>query len=321
MKKVLFATTALVASAGIASAQGVEISGAAEMGYGSDQGGGAEGFFQSVDIFFDMTGETDNGLTFGASLDLDDAGGTVDEVDRFADFTVFIGGAFGNLTMGDTDGAMDWAITEAVGNPGSIGDNETGHAGYLGGNALDGAHNGQILRYDNSFGDFGFAVSVDVADQPGVDTGFGIGATYGLAFAGGTVDFGVAYQSTEVSPAAAARVPAYSIGGVAVPAFTNLDAIAVSAALALDSGFSAALAYTDINVQGAQDAEHYQVSLGYEFGPFAIGANYGDWSGASTADGYGLAASYDLGGGASLHLGYGDGGTQNDYSFGLAMSF
>ena len=32
MKKVLFATTALVASAGIASAQGVELSGHAEMG-------------------------------------------------------------------------------------------------------------------------------------------------------------------------------------------------------------------------------------------------------------------------------------------------
>ncbi len=122
------------------------------MGYAGGGSGINEGLFQTVDVFFDMTGETDHGLTFGASIDLEDArADSTDRVDTFADFTVFVSGAFGTLTMGDTDGAMDWAITEAVGSAGSLDDNETEHAGYIGGNILDGAQDAQILRYDNTF--------------------------------------------------------------------------------------------------------------------------------------------------------------------------
>lgn len=327
MKKVLFATTALVASAGFAAAQGVEISGAAEMGYAG--GNGAEGFLASADVRFSMSGTTDNGLTFGAIIDLEDATETsnnVDVVDTATDFTVFIGGAFGNLTLGDTDGAMDWAITEAVGGAGSLNDAETGHDGYLGGNALDGAQNSQILRYDNTFGDFGFAVSVDGDDEMGLDTGWGVGVTYDVAFAGGSVALGAAYQYTEVSTAAAGAATPYNIGDTAIAALTDIDAWAVSAAVVLDSGFSAGVAYTDVETSANIDIEHYQLSAGYAFGPMAIGVNYGEFDGDSTDSGYGISASYDLGGGASAHLGYGFsdnavGVDTDSYSFGIAMSF
>jgi outer membrane protein OmpU len=67
--------------------------------------------------------------------------------------------------MGDTDGAMDWALTEGgnVGNGGSIADNETTHGGYLG-SYLDGHEDGQILRYDNTIGSFGIAASIVLDD-------------------------------------------------------------------------------------------------------------------------------------------------------------
>ena len=51
-----------------------------------------------------------------------------------------------------------------------------------------------------------------------------------------------------------------------------------------------------------------------------------DYDGIGDVTGWGMAAAYDLGGGASLHLGYGDGevfgADQNStWSFGLNMAF
>ncbi|KKL69695.1 hypothetical protein LCGC14_2112360, partial [marine sediment metagenome] len=71
MKKVLFATTALVASTSFAMAD-VDLSGVAEMGiFGGD--GIEDQFHTDIDVTFSMSGSTDNGLTFGASIDLDES--------------------------------------------------------------------------------------------------------------------------------------------------------------------------------------------------------------------------------------------------------
>ncbi len=116
MKKVLLATTALVGLAGAAAAE-VTISGSAEMGIvgggvnATNGSGGETQFFNDVDIKFTLTGESDSGLSFGAVVDLDEAGNLGNEFDNQGT-SVFISGAFGTLTMGDTDGAIDWAITD-----------------------------------------------------------------------------------------------------------------------------------------------------------------------------------------------------------------
>jgi outer membrane protein OmpU len=112
MKKVLFATTALVATAGVASAD-IALSGSAEMGIEWRQQHTPRTQFQlqDIDITFTMSGTADNGLTFGAAIDLDEA--TVANVDNDdGGVAIFISGDFGTLTMGDTDGALDWAMTE-----------------------------------------------------------------------------------------------------------------------------------------------------------------------------------------------------------------
>ena len=71
MKAILFATTALVATAGIAAAE-VSLTGSAEMGImGGD--GIADQFHTDIDVTFGMSGEADNGLSFGASVDLDES--------------------------------------------------------------------------------------------------------------------------------------------------------------------------------------------------------------------------------------------------------
>lgn len=330
MKKVLFATTALIATAGIAAAD-VAISGSAEMGVNGGDTTNTQ-FFTDIDVTFTLSGETDGGITFGAAVDLDEATniGTGDTTADQDGVAIFISGDFGTLTMGDTDGALDFALTEAwVGNAGSISDAETSHVGALGSYA-DGLYDGQILRYDYSIADFAFAVSVEMDDStPQRDTGYAVGATYALSFSGGSANFGIGYQ-TGVSGAA------NTVGNTGIPIAANIDVevVGVSAAVALDNGLQAAIQYSswDFN-NGVNDAQHIGVGAGYSFDAITVSANYGmytsDFAPLDGFTGYGVAAAYDFGGGLSAHLGYGantDCGTvacasDNSWSFGLAMSF
>lgn len=319
MKKVLFATTALVATAGAASAQ-VALSGSAEMGIIGGNGTDTV-FWQDIDVTFTMSGETDNGLTFGASVDIDETAAGTNSLDDNGT-TVFLSGNFGTLTMGDTDGAMDFVLTEAgnVGNPGSLADDETVHMGYRG-NYLDGFGDGQVLRYDNTFSGFTVAVSAEQSAEntPLYDTGFAVGFGYTFEFGGGSVDLGLGYQQAYAAPGT-------TFGGFAVAPGADTTAIGGSATLNLDSGFQAGVVYTEYDFNGVDDVEHIGLGVGYSTGPFAIHANWGEYSSNTFPpidgqDGWGLAAAYDLGGGASVNLGWNDNPVGANWSLGVAMSF
>ncbi|PTX57709.1 outer membrane protein OmpU [Litoreibacter ponti] len=335
MKKVLFASTALVAFGGAAVAD-VALSGRAEMGIAQSSSTNSEvemQFFTDIDVTFTMTGETDNGLTFGASVDLDEGGDGSSASDDNTDdggATIFISGGFGTVTMGDTDGAMDWALKDAgnVGNGGSIADDETSHPGYLGA-YHDGAagQDGQILRWDYSSGAFGVAISFEQGDRDlGATTGvadetdgFGLGFKYALDLSGTTVNFGLGYQTIDGLP-------------------IDVDIVGVSVDAAFGNGLSAGIVYTDGDIFGVADSDHIGVGLGYTTGALTLHANYGqyDFGDGTEADGYGLSVAYDLGGGAVVHMGYGDGdstataaaapsavtsGDRKSFSLGLGLSF
>jgi outer membrane protein OmpU len=371
MKKVLFATTALVATAGVAAAD-VSISGSAEMGLVGN-GRTVDGveaqlnntFHQSVDVRFSMSGTTDNGLTFGAVIDLEDATEQANNVDAagvFADQTVFISGDFGRLTMGDTDGALDFALTE-VGAVGSIADNETGHAGYNGNAGLDGFYQGQVLRYDYAIDGFRFAVSAELDNNGDTDAAsgstavarqfddavVGIGVAYSMDLGGGSFGVGAGYQSVGGDADAFGLSANYAVSGLTFGVSMmqwgdtpiEVDSVGQNNAGAI-SFLEAGNANTNHTALLA-DIDHIGLGVTYEMGAFAVHANFGEYEvtsagGSATtanydASGYGLAASYDLGGGASLHAGYGNGersgtigGTafKNEYdsfSLGLSMSF
>jgi outer membrane protein OmpU len=350
MKKVLLTSTALIALGGMAAAE-VTISGSAEMGIvgGQVEGTTGEGvdfdstipvqFFQDVDVDFDMTGETDGGLAFGASVDLDEAGNLGDEFSNQG-VSIFISSDFGTLTMGDTDGALDFVTADmGAGNPGSINDAETAHLGYLGA-WLDGSGDGQIVRYDYSFDAFTFALSVE--QMPTGDAGelldddddltWSVGAGYDFEFAGGSAGVSLGYQYSDRG--------ALDFGGgdndndVTIQFATEQEtaATAIGASVSLDNGIDAALTYTMFDFEDADDATHIGVGAGYSFDAISVHANYGQWSNDdATIDGYGLAAGYDLGGGASLLFGYGRSQidvddsdvdfTGDDYSLGMSFSF
>jgi outer membrane protein OmpU len=93
---------------------------------------------------------------------------------------------------------------------------------------------------------------------------------------------------------------------------------------------TAAFNYTDMDRPAASllSGDHTAIGLGYTFDAYSLHINYGqfDFDDGTDADGVGLSVGYDLGGGASMHFGYGSGDTRanldvDTWSFGVAMSF
>jgi outer membrane protein OmpU len=349
MKKVLLTSTALVAFAGYASAE-VALSGWAEGGVVGGENKATQ-LWQDVDVDFTMTGSTQGGLEFGANVDLDEAGNLGNQFGNQG-VDIFVSSRFGTVTLGDTDGALDRVLTEAgnVGNPGSIDDAETLHPGYLG-SYHDGAgrYDGQIVRYDSpTFNGVSFSLSVEQAggdctgdlnaageglvdhnadgncdgaadfDVEDVGAGWALGVRYSGEFNGTTVGIGAGYQYVDDNALGAGAESAEIFG----------------ASLDVDyNGIKAGVVYTGGDLMGIEDSSHLGIGAGYENGPFAVHANYGvyDYGDDTKARGYGLSAMYDLGGGMSIHAGYGDGEfedaagntTEADsmWSLGVAMSF
>jgi len=290
MKKVLFATTALVATAGVAAAD-VTLSGSAEMGIIGGSGMETQ-FHTDIDVTFTMSGETDNGLTFGASIDLDEAddglagGSTAFGNTTQGGETIFLSGNFGTITMGDTDGAFDWALSEVPAGAGSLTDNSTAHAGWNGNSRTDGVYDGQIARYDHSVGGLGFALSAEIDDTGAGDAVIQLGVTYDLDLGGTTLGIGVGYSDYQTD-----------------------EAIGVSLTAGLGNGLEVGFNYSDLGDTdgGGVGEEHWAIGASYSMDAISFGINYGEYDeGGNSQAGWGMAAAYDLGGGASLNLGYGE---------------
>jgi len=356
MKKLLLATTALAASAGLAHAQsGISVSAGVEMGI-SKTGDADAKFHQNTTIGLAGTAVTDAGLTFGFTAEITGAYNE-DEIDGPADLgseDVTVSGAFGSLTLGNTDGSFDWAMTE-VGIGGAINDDHTAHDGYSGNGGIDHSVDDQVLRYDNSFGDIGIAVSLELKDGDLGKNNFGIGARYSMAMGDGTnVSFGAGYGSGSRIVAGAETPHADPDGAdniegdvVVIPnpptagpiAVTNDDnaptvgantaadadiwGVSVSADLA--NGLTTVLNYSN-GWQGGvgADESHTALGLAYSIDAVTVSANYGKYG--SGENGFGFALNYSLGLGATAQLGYGrgeddEGKSTSRWSAGVGMSF
>lgn len=332
MKKVLLASTALAFSAGMAAAE-ITITGSAEMGIkGGDRYdnvartdgdvGDKPRFHQDFTIKIVGSGETDNGLTFGMNVELDDNGdGNTNDGVTTDNETVFISGNWGTLTLGETDGAYDKSLTETALAGGSLADDETEHAGFNGNSGLDSSADGgdnQILRYDYSFGDIGFSFSME-QENDGQDVGaddsdpiYSVGFTWAGQFTGVEVGVGLGYASQS------------DYG----------DIWGASLSGDFGNGFQAALNYSDrdLDAGSAGDYTHVGIGAAYTWNAWTFAANWGDYdygTGGVDRDGWGMVVNYDLGGGAVMQFGYGSGNNYGgdpaddaeSWSFGVAMSF
>ena len=291
MKKLLLASTALVASAGIAAAD-VTLSGDGRMGIVYDESVDTTeenelAFTSRARVTFTLSGQTDAGLAFGGSFRADNAGtnGTAGNgaVNGQAG-SVFISGDFGRITMGDTNGAAQFV----VGNIAGVG--LTG-LGDLNDNTYLGNPGGQrpIARYDINVSGFTFAASHTNPGSAAADV-FALGVGYS------TDMFSVGLGYEKVSGGA---------DHVIVGASGTFEGVTVRA----DYG----------TLSGAAN-DQYGVSVSGSFDAVSATAFYQrDFDGGNN---YGLGASYSLGGGASFVAGIvRDGGSNLRADAGLSFSF
>ena len=126
-----------------------------------------------------------------------------------------------------------------------------------------------------------------------------VGDTFGIGAKGsfGDISVGLGYQDNDVADAVGLSVGA-SLG--------DIDAV---------------VNYWTADVGGV-DVDYTALGLTYTSGALGLHVNYGQFDTAGAdADGVGVAVNYDLGGGAEVQFGYGDGEGTTTWSLGVAMSF
>jgi outer membrane protein OmpU len=309
MKKVLFATTALVATAGVAAAD-ITVSGDARMGVTTTEVTGSvdnETTFSSrARLHFTLSGETDTGLSFGASFSAHNAGatnqqrtgnaiteqpGTNGAVNGQAG-TVFISGGFGTLTMGDITSAQEAATGDVAGV--GYGTMSTNEMGYIGGGDVEG------LAY--SYAIDGLTIHATAGQRNAAD-------------ADNENAFGVSYTMGDYTVAA----------GYAEDGARDQTSIAVRAKF---GGVSLAVVSLDNDALATNKGE-LGVSVSYTMDALTLIAftREVDVRAAGTVDPRytGVGANYNLGGGASLRAGYIDGGSDGNnldqWDLGVTFSF
>ena len=322
MKRILMASSALCLGAGMAVAQDmgmapITLKGAAEMGIAGDKDGSAR-FHTDIGLEFVMSGTTDGGVEFGTTVELAD--GDSSSRDESGGIAVHLKGPFGNLTLGNTDGALDYALRETDdGLAGSIGD-EHRSPGRMDNAGLDAKHEGhQILRYDYSFSGFGFAGSLELDDEIGGEGGdgeaiVGLGGKYSMDMGGNTVGAGVGYQMGRKAVVDADGDPVMRDDAVVA---NDMTAVGASVDVKTAYGITLIGNYVREHHEDSEDAENFEetinfagLGIGYAAGPVSLSVNMGseetDKLGADNDEdktGIGMAVNYDLGGGATLKFG------------------
>jgi outer membrane protein OmpU len=281
MKNLLIATTALVATAGVAVAD-VKVSGYARFGAVYDDATEDTNIGSRLRLQFDATTETDGGLTFGARTRAEsEEGGTA--VFNGARFFATSGGltvAMGNI-LGVIEAAPNLYMSTKSAGVGLEGNgfaslaantyaNSTGFNWTAYTSKGAGAANGvEVLYSMNGLG----------LHAHSTDTSYGLGANYAFA------DYKVAVAYEEWNDGA-----------------RDGDTILFASVGGKFGAFDAALAYADTDFSGATSSK---VSLkgGYTVNDALY--VYGFVADEDTVDtAYGLGASYALGGGASVEAGW-----------------
>jgi outer membrane protein OmpU len=293
MKNILIATTALVATVGIAHAE-VAVSGSAAAGLKYNSQTAVKTIVMSkANVAFDASGETDGGLQFGFNTNhIVTNNGSVDNDDT----TVFMSGTFGKLSFGAVAEADEVAGLADIGWDGLavddvaeafVGD-ELGEFTNFGGIS----HN---VNYTYATGPIAVALSarLDTSNAAAGNSSYAAGAKY--TFGTGYVGLGYASHQNALKTNKANVVSLF--GGV------NVNNIKVSglysdASITLAGVKEKAKAY-GLNAAYSMDALTLSVGMSKSNFAAATGLRKG---GLAPVDGsaFGIGASYNLGGGASV---------------------
>lgn len=291
MKKLLIASTALVMVAGAAAAE-VKLSGDGRMGvvYNGDDWN----FSSRARVIFTLSGTTDSGLEFGGtfksheSIAAEDDGGAG---------TVFISGAFGKIEMGDAVGASE-ALFGDLYAVGYTGLDDHSDILYLTGDGNLTTNNNPVLLYTYSAGAFSVAASMSDGKQfrSSVDDAQEMAVAAAYTFGNYTV--GLGYEMID-SPNTAVMADMDQLELAAIAKFGATNVKAYYATGELDQFVAGGVLAT---AGTAVDHDAYGISVDTTFGATTVGGFVQglDVDKVGDVTWYGLGASYDLGGGASI---------------------
>ena len=264
MKKVLLATTALTLSAGFASAD-VSMSGTG--GAGVFGAAGADlSVYSGVDLGFALSGASDTGMTFSASLDM--GGGQTLDVGDFeldtqdmgtddnASVAIGVSGVTITLSQAGVDDLYDDDIAGDIGISGAMGD----------------------LTYS-------VVTGLEDADPTSISIGYSAGAISGSVVSS---DSGNAEDASTVTVT-------YAMGDITVSAEsdtdrTGADTSSVTVTYAMADGMT-------VSLENSEDVNTLGVT--YASGAISVAVEADD----ATAETWEATMAYDLGGGATFNLG------------------
>ena len=264
MKKVLLATSALTLSAGFASAD-VSMSGSGGAGvFGAN--GADLSVYSGVDLGFSLSGASDSGMTFSASLDMG-GGQTLDVGDFELDtqdmgtddnvaVTIGVSGLTIELSQDGVDDLYDDDIAGDIGISGAMGD----------------------LTYS-------VVTGLEDADPTSLSIGYSAGAISGSV---ATSDEGDASTVTVT----------YAMGDITVSAESDTDRAgadtsSVTVTYAMADGMS-------VSLENSEDVNTLSVS--YASGAVSVAVEADD----ADDESWEATMAYDLGGGATFNLGTND---------------
>ncbi len=264
MKKVLLATSALTLSAGFASAD-VSMSGTGGAGVFGASGADLS-VYSGVDLGFSLSGASDNGMTFSASLDMG-GGQTLDT---------------GDFELDTQDMGTDDNVSVAIG--------VSGLTITLSQDGVDDLYDDDIagdIGISGAMGDLTYSVvtGLEDADPTSLSIGYSAGAISGSV---ATSDEGDASTVTVT----------YAMGDITVSAEsdtdrTGADTSSVTLTYAMADGMS-------ISLENSEDVNTLGVS--YSSGAISVAVEADD----ATDESWEATMAYDLGGGATFNLGTND---------------
>jgi len=264
MKKVLLATSALTLSAGFASAD-VSMSGSGGAGvFGAN--GADLSVYSGVDLGFALSGASDNGMTFSASLDMG-GGQTLDT---------------GDFELDTQDMGTDDNVSVAIG--------VSGLTITLSQNGVDDLYDDDIagdIGISGAMGDLTYSVvtGLEDADPTSISIGYSAGAISGSV---------VSSDSGDAEDASTVTV-SYAMGDITVSAEsdtdrTGADTSSVTVTYAMADGMT-------ISLENSEDVNTLGVT--YSSGAISVAVEADD----ATAETWEATMAYDLGGGATFNLG------------------
>ena len=261
MKKVLLATSALTLSAGFASAD-VSMSGTGGAGvFGAN--GADLSVYSGVDLGFALSGASDNGMTFSASLDMG-GGQTLDA---------------GDFELDTQDMGVDDNVSVTIG--------VSGLTIVLSQNGVDDLYDDDKagdIGISGAMGDLTYSVTTGLEDDD--PTSLSVGYTAGaISGSVATSDDGDA-SNVSIS---------YAMGDITISAESDTDRAgadtsSVTVSYAMSDGMT-------VSLENSEDVN--ELSVTYTSGAISVGISADD----AATESWEATMAYDLGGGATFNLG------------------